>query len=331
MSNTKAAARLTVTSSPHITDNASVREIMTDVIIALVPATVVGAYFFGLYALLIVALTIASCYAAEFVYNKMLKKMSTTGDLSAVVTGLILGLNLPPNVPLYIPVIGGIFAIIVVKMLFGGIGKNFANPAVTARVFLLLCFTLPMTKFISPYVYHGNSFWDVFLKSGTDAVTGATPLAGGNASFLSLFIGNIGGSIGEVSKAALLIGGVYLCIKRVIDYRLPLMIIAAVAAFTFIFTGDIAEVLPAVFSGGLLFGAIFMATDYSTSPNTFKGTIIFALIIGVLTAVIREYSFMPEGVSYAILLGNIAVPLIDKYIYPRPLWSGHNKEKIHHE
>lgn len=309
-----------VTSSPHITDNATGSRIMSDVIIALIPALLAGAYFFGFYALIVVAVSVATCVLTEYAYNALLKKRNSIKDLSAVVTGLLLGLNLSTNVPLYIPVIGGVVAIVLVKMLFGGIGKNFANPAITARIFLLLCFSGTMMDFAAPNDYSGGFFAEFFRMGGrgVDAAASATPLSGGSAGLLDLFLGNISGSIGEVSALALLIGGAYLIIRRVIDYKIPLIITATVAAFAFIFSGDISAVLPELLSGGLLIGGIFMATDYSTSPNTAKGTIIYSLIIGIFIAVIREFSFMPDGVSYAILLGNIAVPLIDKYIYPRP-------------
>lgn len=310
--------KLKMSSSPHINDKATAKNIMLDVIIALIPATLAGAFFFGFYSLVVVLLTICSCVFFEFTYNKITKKGSSIKDLSAVVTGLLLGLNLPPLVPLYIPVIGGLFAIMIVKMLFGGIGKNFANPAITARIFLVMSFGSVMTYYISPLNYTGGFFGQFFKYFGTaDSVASATPLSGGSATLLQLFLGNTGGCIGETSAAALLLGGIYLCFKRIIDFRLPLIIILIVGAFSFIFSGDISTVLPSLLSGGLIIGSFYMATDYATSPNTAKGLIVYAVVIGFFTAIIRKYSSMPEGMSYAILLGNLLVPLIDKYIYPK--------------
>lgn len=314
--------KLMMSSSPHITGRNSVRRIMLDVIIALIPAALAGVFFFGFYSLLVILLSIASCILFEYLYCVLLKKKSSTGDLSAVVTGLLLGLNLPPLVPLYVPVVGALFAIAVVKMLFGGIGKNFANPAITARIFLMLSFSSAMTHYISALDYSGGFFGQFFKSLTSDGTASATPLSGGNATLLQLFLGNIGGCIGETSAAALIIGGIYLCVRKVIDIRLPLIIILTVGVFAFIFRGDISAVLPAILSGGLFLGAIFMATDYSTSPDTVKGMIIYALIIGLFTAILREYSTMPEGMSFSILLGNLIVPLIDKYIYPKNFGEG---------
>lgn len=309
---------LKVSSSPHINDNTSARGIMLDVIIALIPATIAGTLFFGFYSLLIVFVCICSCILFEYTYNLVTRSKNTIKDCSAAVTGILLGLNLPPLVPLYIPIIGSAFAILIIKMLFGGIGKNFANPAISARIFLVISFGQVMGHYIAPLNYSGGFFGEFFRYFGQqDSVASATPLGRGNASLLELFVGNIGGCIGETSAAALLAGGIYLSIKKVIDFRLPLTIIVTVAAFTFIFSGDISAVLPAVLSGGLMIGAIYMATDYSSSPNTVRGMLIYAFFIGLLTALIRQYSSMPEGISYAILLGNLIVPLVDKYVYPK--------------
>lgn len=306
-----------VSSSPHVTDDASVNRIMLDVIIALIPATVVGVLIFGFYSLLVVLVSIGACVLFEYLYTLAAKKLSSIWDLSAVVTGLLLGLNLPPRVPLYIPVIGAAFAIIIVKMLCGGIGKNFANPAIAARIFLLLAFLGSMTKYMAPLDYSGG-FFPAFFNMQLDGAVSATPLAGGIADLKALFLGNIGGSIGETSALALLLGFVYLLARRVISFEIPLIIVAVVAAFSFIFSGDVSTVLPAVLSGGLLLGSIYMATDYSTSPNTTRGAIIYALFIGILTALIRQYSdSYPEGMSFAILIGNFLTCLIDKHIYPK--------------
>jgi electron transport complex protein RnfD len=306
-----------MSSSPHINTKDTVRGIMLDVILALIPALLAGTFFFGFYSLLVVVLSVGCCILWESTYNALVKKPNTVKDLSCIVTGMLLGLNLPPLVPLYIPVIGSAFAIIIVKMLFGGIGKNFANPAIAARIFLVISFGRIMTYFISPLDYsHGflNGFFKYFGQA--DSTASATPLAGGQATLLQMFLGNTGGCIGETSALALILGGIYLCVKKVIDIRLPLVIILTVAAFTFIFKGDIGAILPALLGGGLMIGSIFMATDYSTSPNSVRGMLIYAFAIGLLTAVIRQYSTMTEGMSYAILLANLTVPLIDKYIYP---------------
>lgn len=308
---------LKMSSSPHINDKATTKNIMLDVIIALIPATVAGTLFFGFYSLLLVLICIASCVLFEYTYNLLVKNKNSIKDLSAVVTGLLLGLNLPPLVPIYIPIIGSLFAIVIVKMLFGGLGKNFANPAITARIFLVLSFGGVMNHYISPLNYSGGFFSNFFKYFGqADSVASATPLSNGNATLMQLFLGSIGGCIGETSAAALLLGGIYLSIKKVIDFRVPLIIISTVGIFSFIFTGDISTVLPFILSGGLFIGSIYMATDYSTSPNSVRGLLIYAFVIGLLTAMIRQFSTMPEGMSYAILLGNLIVPLIDKYIYP---------------
>lgn len=320
----KTTAKLIVTSSPHITSKSSVRSIMLDVIIALIPATIAATYFFGLYTLLMTVLCIGTCYFTEFLFNKLTKRFPTSADLSAVVTGLLLGLNLPPRVPFYIPVIGGIVAILIVKLLFGGIGKNFANPAITARIFLLLCFQGVMASFPPPLKYtQGNAFeqffrmWSLNPETVAGATASATPLSQ-NYPLWDLFIGNIGGSAGETCKFALLLGGIYLIVRKVIDYKIPLTIIAGTALLTLIDSGS-GRILPDLLSGGLIIGAFFMATDYSSSPNTNWGRVVFAAFIALLTFIIRKYSYMPEGISYAILLANLLVPIIDKYIYPRPL------------
>jgi electron transport complex protein RnfD len=311
-------SKLKVSSSPHINDKDTASGIMRDVIIALIPATIAGTVIFGFYSLIVIAVCVGSCLLSEYFYNYFLKKPQTIKDLSAVVTGILLGLNLPPLVPLYVPVIGSVFAIIIVKMLFGGIGKNFANPAITARIFLILSFGTLMTHFISPVDYSQGFFKGFFGKfSMTDAVASSTPLTDGDFNLLDLFIGTTEGCIGETSAVALLIGGIYLCVRRVIDFRLPLVIFAVMAAFSFIFSGDIASVLPSLLSGGLILGAIFMATDYATSPNTVRGLMIYGLFIGIVNSILREFSPMAEGMSYAILLGNIVTPIIDKYIYPK--------------
>lgn len=304
-----------VSSSPHIRASTNTQRIMLDVIIALLPAMAVGIFFFGLRAALVIFVTILSCVVSEYLSRKILKRESTISDLSAVVTGLLLALNLPPTVPLWMAAIGGVVAIVIVKQLFGGLGQNFMNPALVARVFLLNAFIKQLTTFVNP---------------GPDAISSATPLyqmkefVKGNeanlAGYWDLFIGNISGCIGETSVAALLIGAAYLLYRRVIGLEIPLTFIGSTVLVTWIFGGQTlftGDWLYHILSGGLMIGAFFMATDYATSPITFKGRIIMGLGCGVLTAVIRLYTGYPEGVSYAILLMNICVPLIDRYTVPK--------------
>ena len=297
-----------VSNSPHILSRQSTRKIMLDVVIALMPAWVAGIIVFGVNALIIGVVSILSAVGFEALYNVIAKQQQSINDFSAVVTGLLLALNLPPLAlkEIYIPIIGACFAIMIVKMLFGGLGKNFANPAITARIFLLLCFTGAMTTFT------------------LDGVTTATPLPSINAGeavssemLKSLFLGNVAGCIGETSALALLIGGIYLLIKRIIDWKIPVIYIATVAALTGLLNSPSA-VLPSVLGGGLLIGAFFMATDYATSPNTTMGIIVYSVGLGVITVILRLYSSYPEGVSFAILLMNLVVPLLDKYFIPKP-------------
>ncbi len=321
--------KFTMSSSPHVTSKDSTRRIMTDVCIALMPALAVGTYLFGVYALFLVFLSVVTCVTAEYVYNLLRKRQQTIGDRSAIVTGLLLGLNLPPVAPFYVPIIGGIFAIIIVKMLFGGIGKNFANPALAARIFLFLTWTVMMNRFIQPLgptVGFSGMFNFSTMLTDADVVTSATPLSGGNASLWHLFIGYTAGCIGETSDLALLIGGIYLAVRRVIDVRIPLIIWFTTAVFTYVFGAELNQILPMMFSGGLTLCAVYMATDYATSPNTFWGIVIFAVLIGFLTALLRMKSEMTEGVSFAILLANLVVPLLDRHIIPRP-FGNRFKEK----
>lgn len=297
---------LNVSSSPHIRSDVTTREIMLDVAIALLPATAFGVYHFGLRALLIILVSVLTCIMTEYIWQNLMKKPVTISDGSALVTGLLLALNLSPSVPLWIPLIGGVFAILIVKQLFGGIGQNFMNPALAARCFLLISFAGRMTDFT------------------VDGVSGATPLQvikdGGEFNVLSMFLGNIGGCIGEVSALAILLGAVYLLIKRVIDLRIPLSYIGTFALFLLIFGGrgfDFAYIGAHIFGGGLLIGAFFMATDYASSPVTPWGKIIFGVCLGVLTGVFRLYGGTAEGVSYAIIFCNLLVPLIEKITLPK--------------
>lgn len=299
----------TVSSSPHIRSKDSVKGIMRDVIIALLPAAVAGVYFFKLRALLMIIISIVSCVGAEALWQKLTNKKITINDYSAAVTGMLLALNLPVAAPLWIPVVGGFFAIIIVKQLFGGLGQNFMNPALAARAFLLASWPVQMTS------------WTV------DGVASATPLGilkegtGTLPPLWDVIIGHVGGTIGETSAIALIIGGLYLLFKRVITWEIPVIYIGTVFILTWIFgrngfmTGN---PVYEIFAGGLLLGAFFMATDYSSSPITQKGKIIMGIGCGFITSIIRIYGGYPEGVSYSILLMNLAVPLIDKFTAPKP-------------
>lgn len=298
----------TVSSSPHIKSNDSVQGIMRDVIIALIPATIAGIYFFGVKALLVTLVSVLSCIAAEALWQKLAHRKVTIGDLSAVVTGLLIAFNLPAAVPLWLPAIGGFFAIIIVKQFFGGIGQNIMNPALAARAFLLASWPVHMTNFTVDGVSSATAL--AILKSGE----GELP------SLFNIFIGNVGGCIGETSVIALLIGAAYLLYKKVISWHTPVAYIGSVFILTTILGRDgliTASALYEIFAGGLILGAFFMATDYSTSPMTKKGQLIFGLGCGALTTIIRLYGGYSEGVSYAILLMSLAVPFIDKYTAPR--------------
>lgn len=311
---------LTVSHSPHIAGKDTVRDIMLDVIIALMPALIAGCIIFGLRALVVTMVCVLSCIIAEYIWNKLLKKPNTCGDLSAVVTGILLAFNMPASIPLWIAIIGSIFAIIIVKQFFGGLGHNFMNPALAARAFLLASWALAMTTW-----YPVGTILPIF--SAPDAISSATPLAAyaaGNSteySYLTLFIGYHGGCIGETSAFALLLGAVYLIIKKVIRIRVPLIFIATVAVGTWLFADSrgigSGDWLYQILSGGLILGACFMATDYTTTPTTPKGQIIFALGCGIITVLIRVWGGYPEGVSYSILLMNVATPLIDKLTAPK--------------
>lgn len=329
-------AKFIVSSSPHISTTFTTRRMMLDVIIALVPATIASVLLYGFYPLCMMVLCVGTCVFAEWLFNLITKKYQSVGDLSAVVTGMILSLNLPPVVPFYVPMVGGFFAIVVVKMLFGGIGKNFANPAITARIFLMLCWTTVMTSFVQPIDLSNGmnlfSFFDRAVDIDISAITSATPLAGVKSSIaagtnpaqglsaLDMFLGRIGGSAGEVSTIALLIGGIYLLIRKVIDWRIPALYIGSTVVFTAIFFSGSEYVGQYVWtyllSGGLMFGAFFMATDYATSPKTCLAVVIYGVGLGFLTVVFRKFGTMNEGVSFAILLMNVLTPLLEK-ITPR--------------
>lgn len=293
---------LTVASSPHIKRPDTTRSIMSDVVIALAPAATYGCILFGLRALAVLITSVSVAVLCEFLWNKALKKPNTIKDMSAVVTGLLLGMNLPPTLPLWQAAIGSAAAIIVVKQMFGGLGHNFANPAIAARIILLVSFPASMTRFTEPV---------------SDAVTSATPLAGtaGTLSFKTLFFGMHAGSIGETSAFLLIVGGLYLVIRRVITPIIPVCFIGTVALLSLI-SGE--SVMLSVFGGGLILGAMFMATDYTTSPTTSLGKAIFAVGCGIITFVIRKFGSLPEGVSYSILLMNILVPHINRFTLSKP-------------
>lgn len=308
-----------VSSSPHIHKKETISSIMRDVIIALIPAGLMGIFNFGLRALLVILTAVASSILSEYFYEKSMKKPITTNDLSAAVTGLLIGLNMPPQIPLWMVVIGSGFAIIIVKQLFGGLGKNFLNPALAARCFMLVSWAGAMTEFCMPL-------------SGADAVSMATPLSvlkGTSEGYIPMvqtaFFGVTAGSIGETSALLLILGGLYLAVRKVISLRIPLIYILTFGVLTFFFgknpdlemMSQIEFTLIHIFSGGLMIGAFFMATDYTTTPVTKKGHIIFAVGCGILTFVIRRFGGYPEGVSFAILLMNIVTPLIDRYTVPK--------------
>ncbi len=297
---------LNVSSSPHVRSSNSTQVIMFDVAIAMLPASIYGVWQFGLHALLVLIATVVSCVLSEYIFEKCMKKPITVSDGSAVVTGMILALNMPPQIPIWMPMLGGVFAIIIVKQMYGGLGQNWMNPALAARCFLLISFAGKMTTFTEPF---------------SDAVASATPMAmlkaGEQVDVTAMFIGRIPGTIGEVSVIALLIGAAYLVVRKVITLRVPLTYIATVAVFAAIYSGfDMTYVAAHICGGGLIFGAFFMATDYVTSPITPKGQFVFGIALGLLTGLFRIFGGSAEGVSYAIIFCNILVPLIEKYTLP---------------
>ena len=324
------AKRLTVSASPHVRSKDTTTGIMLDVIIALVPALVMSVVYFGLRALVLTAVCVVSCVGFEYISRKVMKRNNTLGDLSAIVTGLILAFNLPATLPLWMAVIGSLVAIVVVKQMFGGIGQNFVNPAMTARIILMTSFPTAMAKWVVPFA-------DTF---SADAVTSATPmatLAGVKAGDISavasqlpsltdMLIGKHGGSMGEVCSIALIIGGLYLMARKVISPIIPFAFIGTVAVFM-LFAGsfNLEFVAYELLGGGLMLGAFFMATDYSTSPINKKGKIIFGIGCGLITSLIRIFGSLPEGVSFSIILMNILVPHIENMTTPKPF--GAVKEK----
>lgn len=303
--------KLHISVSPHLHRKRTTTGIMLDVIIALLPTTIAGVVIFGLRALAVIGVCVASSVLSELLFNLILKKKQTIKDLSCVVTGLLLALNLPANAPLWQCAVGSVFAIIVVKCIFGGIGKNIVNPAITARVFMLVAFgSLAKTAF----------------PVGMDATAGATPLVSETTpDIMDLLLGKTGGCIGETCAIALLVGGVYLLIRKVISWHIPVAFIGTVFIFSF-FVKDfsVSEALVQVLSGGLLIGAIFMATDYTTSPSTALGKVVFGIGAGIITALIRFWGIYPEGVSFGILLMNILNPYICS-LTARKLFGGGKK------
>ncbi|MBQ1896076.1 MAG: RnfABCDGE type electron transport complex subunit D [Clostridia bacterium] len=318
--------KLTVSASPHVKSAETTTGIMLDVIIALLPAGIASVFVFGIRALLIIAVSVISCVLAEFLSRKAMKRDQTIGDLSAVVTGLLLAYNLPSTIPIWQVVFGSIVAIVVVKQMFGGIGQNFVNPALLARIVLISAFPARMSA--GAFVGTNVVGWDV------DGVTGATPMGlisladgikDGAPSLMHLFIGTTAGCIGEVSALALLLGGIYLIIRKVISPIIPCVYIGTVAIIMLIAFGDVNAMLYEVLGGGLMIGAIFMATDYTTSPITDKGKVIYALGCALITCLIRLFGSLPEGVSFSIIIMNILVPHIENWT--KPTIFGTVKEK----
>ncbi len=313
--------KLVVSASPHLRTKDTTQRIMLDVVIALIPALIAAVVLFGPRVLAVTATTVITAVLSEYVARKVMKRHNTIQDLSAVVTGLILAFNLPVSIPLWMAAIGSFFAIVVVKQMFGGIGQNFANPAIVARIVLLLSFGQEM----------GN--WTAPLSWKTDAVSTATPLAiiGGESaealpSLLDMFLGIRGGCIGETCSLALIVGGIYLMARKVISYKIPVAFIGTVAVVMLIAGKFDFEFLAyELMGGGLLLGAFFMATDYSTSPIKSNAKIVFGVGCGLLTCVIRLFASLPEGVSFAILIMNLLVPHIEKIMAPKPF--GTVKEK----
>lgn len=301
-------SQLLIEPSPHIRCALTTQKVMLNVLIALLPAVIAGTWLFGLRALVLVVLCATFCVLSEWLFNKITKRKQTISDLSAVVTGVLLGLNLPPSLPIYMAAIGCFAAIVVVKQFFGGIGQNFANPAITARIVLMLSFGQYMTTWSAPIVGSLTS---------PDAVSSATPLAAPDVmpSYLDMFLGIRAGCIGETCIAALLLGGLYLIVRGLIDPVTPVAFIGTVALCALVGGHDVPMQL---MSGGLVLGAFFMATDYSTTPLTRRGKLIFGVGCGLITSAIRFFGVYPEGVSFSILIMNIITPLIDRYVRPQP-------------
>ncbi|MBQ3195717.1 MAG: RnfABCDGE type electron transport complex subunit D [Clostridia bacterium] len=324
---------LKVSPSPHIRSSVSTASVMRDVIIALSPALIWAVYIFGFRALTVTLISVLSCVGAEYAFCAATKRKHSIKDLSAVVTGIILAFNLPVSVPLWLPMVGGVFAIVIVKMLFGGIGKNFLNPALAARVFLFLSFPAYMSgSFVKP----AHKLSAFAISTSLDGVSSATPLTLIHESvsdnmLVDMFYGNIGGCLGEVSKLCLLLGLVYLLVRKVITWHIPFAYLSVFFLISFAFPmGEdeaIRYALSALLSGGVVLGAVFMATDYSTSPLTATGKLIFGALCGALTVFFRYFSNYPEGASFAILIMNCFVYYIDRITQPVKFGGGKNAGK----
>lgn len=314
-----------ISSSPHVRSKTSTTSIMRDVIIALLPATFVGVFNFGIQAVVLIVACVATCVLSEYIWQKAMGLPLTVSDGSAALTGLLLALNLSSTFPVWMAILGSVFAIIIVKQLFGGLGQNFMNPALGARCFLMVSFAGKMTSFTYDSVTGATPL--AIIKNGDKATAVADLLAAGNGqdqvatSVLDMFLGTIGGTIGETSAIALLIGAAYLLIRKVISWKIPVCYIATFAVFVLIFGGrgfDMTYLAAELCGGGLMLGAFFMATDYVTSPITPKGQIIFGILLGLLTGIFRIFGASAEGVSYAIIISNLLVPLIEKVTIPVP-------------
>ena len=322
-----------VSASPHVRSNVTTAEIMRDVVIALAPACLFGVVQFGFRALLVLIVSVTTCMISEHLFYKISKRKKGPYEGSAAVTGLLIGMNLPAGVPLWMPILGGIFAIIVVKELYGGLGQNFMNPALAARCFLLICFASQMASFS---VEAGSG---VFMNgiASVDGLSSATPLAvlkegAGETSLFDMFFGFTGGVIGETSALLLLLGAAYLVVRGVISLRIPLAYLGSFAVFLILFSGyglDITYLAKQLCGGGLMLGAFFMATDYVTSPITPMGKIVFGICLGIFTGLFRTFGANAEGVSFAIILSNLLVPMIERYTVPRAF--GVVKEAKKHE
>ena len=297
---------LNISSSPHVRDKSSTRSIMWDVFLALIPAALFGVWNFGYQAAVLIAVCIATCVLTEYIWQQGMKLPLTVSDGSAALTGLLLALNLSSTFPVWMAILGSVFAIIIVKQLFGGLGQNFMNPALGARCFLMVSFAGKMTSFTY------------------DGVTGATPLAliksgDDSTELLDMFLGTIGGTIGETSTVALLLGAAYLLVRKVITWKIPVCYIATFAVFALLFGGhgfDMTYLAKEICGGGLILGAFFMATDYVTSPITPMGKVAYGILLGLLTGLFRIFGGSAEGVSYAIIISNLVVPLIERYTLP---------------
>lgn len=316
---------LNISSSPHVRSKTSTKSIMYDVIIALMPATLFGIYNFGIKAAVLIAVCVATCVLTEYIWQKAMKLPLTVSDGSAALTGLLLALNLSSTFPIWMAILGSVFAIIIVKQLFGGLGQNFMNPALGARCFLMVSFAGKMTSFTYDGVTGATPL--AIIKNGDKATAVADLLAAGDGqsqvatSVTNMFFGTIGGTIGETCTLAILLGAAYLLVKKIISWKIPVCYIATFAIFVLIFGGrgmDMTYLTAQLCGGGLMLGAFFMATDYVTSPITSKGQIIFGILLGVLTGIFRIFGASAEGVSYAIIICNLLVPLIEKVTIPVP-------------